>query len=65
MFNFETSARFPVLVRVYTDAGEIFEHLARSMRAAQGWFAHCMTEGYWYGKPQRIVYEVYKGYRWE
>lgn len=61
----ELNARWPVLIRVLTTDGEIIEHVARSLRAAQGWLAHCVAEGYWYGKPHRVEYEFWAGYRWE
>ena len=64
MSNFEFSARRPVLFRVFTDAGEIVEHFARSLGAAQGWFSHCVAEEYFFGAPKRVEYEFYKGYRW-
>lgn len=63
-YNYELSTRWPVLIRVYTDAGEIFERVTRSLRSAQGWLAHHAAEGYWWGKPVRVEYEFYEGYRW-
>jgi len=64
-FNLELSARFPVLVRVYATEGEVIEHLARSIRAATGFVAHCTRNGYWFGELKRVEYEIYKGYRGE
>ena len=63
-YSYELTARFPIMVRVYTSAGEIAEHRARSLRAAQGWLAHCAAEEYFEGHPVRVEYEFYEGYRW-
>lgn len=62
-YELKVSPRLPVLVRVFTDAGEIAEHLARSTKAAAGFVSYCIQEGYWFGKPVRVEYEYYEGYR--
>ena len=64
-YELTLSARLPVLVRVFTDAGEIIEHLARSTSAAAGFVRHHAEEGYWYGQPIRVEYHYYKNYRGE
>lgn len=62
-YELKLSPRLLVLVRVFTDSGEIVEHLARSVGAALGFVRYCSNEGYWYGKPIHIEYEYYSGYR--
>ena len=61
-YEFKVSPRFPVLVRVFTDAGEIVEHLARSFRAAAGYVQYHVQEGHWFGQVVRVEYEYYAGY---
>ena len=63
-YELTLSARFPVLVRVFTDAGEIIEHLARSTSAAAG-FVRCHVEEGYFGRPVRVEYHYYKNYRGE
>lgn len=63
IYELKPTPRLPVLVRVFTDAGEIIEHLARSTRAAAGYVEYHVREGYWYGAVVRIEYEYYKNYR--
>lgn len=61
--DFKVSPRLPVLVRVFTDAGEIIEHFARSVKAANGFISYHVQEGYWFGKPVRVEYEYHNKYR--
>lgn len=68
MFNFDDlkpTARLPICITVYTDVGEVIIRLLPSMRSAQGWLAYHVREGYWYGKPERVEYTFWEGYRWD
>ena len=61
-YELKVSARFPVLVRVFTDAGEVVGHLARSARSAEGYVRYHVQEGHWFGQVTRVEYEYYTGY---
>lgn len=58
-FEMKVSPRFPVLVRVFTDCGEVIEHLARSPRAAMGYVQYHVREEHWYGSVVHMEFEYY------
>ena len=64
-YDVKPSLARPVVVRVFTSAGEIIEAAHRSTSAALGYIRHAVSCGYWFGKVMRVEYEYYKGYRGE